>query len=576
MKKLVLLFLFILLTITYAQDPVSISIENKPNNTAIGSLALVSGNGIYVNSFEVKVKKETTPTSGGFYNYKDGVTFLTTTSQFKILDWTGKTETGSWSTDGKKYTHTITNSAWQKETYKISLQLFNKNGNVGSPFILESAKFSAKELSAVYTAEGCTVAKDSTTGTKWKSEAKIKFTTPLEKPAYTLNKSSDADSLLLSILDSSNKVVLKFKYAISWADPKTFGININASLSTPANGTFINPPEKFTTTIELKNDNGDLLKLTETSTNKVEKLNVWIAGPKQSYQRIAPYTDIKLIDAYALKTVTGFDPNKNTYEVSLHDSLNLTPGTYTMLIRAKRKGYGPELEKYILKDFQVKQATPTVNPLESMYENCISCHNSMNKPLVKHNANDVKLCVVCHNNSLTGKELVTFGHKIHSGKGILACSSCHKSNVGLSNVKKLACITCHTALPTTGVDHTNFTDATCNGCHGSGGLSPINAHAKLTSVKKDDVIPTKTYLSQNYPNPFNPSTTISFSLSKTENVKLEIFNMLGEQIATLVNSKLQAGNYKINWNSGNQPSGIYIYRLQTNSYSQSRKMILMR
>jgi len=87
----------------------------------------------------------------------------------------------------------------------------------------------------------------------------------------------------------------------------------------------------------------------------------------------------------------------------------------------------------------------------------------------------------------------------------------------------------------------------------------------------------KTYaLEQNYPNPFNPSTSILFSIPEQSFVSLEIFNSLGEKVSTLVSDELNAGNYKYEWNAATLSSGIYLYRLRTPQYSETKKMILLR
>lgn len=83
-------------------------------------------------------------------------------------------------------------------------------------------------------------------------------------------------------------------------------------------------------------------------------------------------------------------------------------------------------------------------------------------------------------------------------------------------------------------------------------------------------------LDQNYPNPFNPSTTISYSLPTTDMVQLKIFNILGQEVTTLVNEEKPSGSYELNWDAVNLPSGVYIYRLQAGSFVQTRKMILMK
>jgi Secretion system C-terminal sorting domain len=88
-------------------------------------------------------------------------------------------------------------------------------------------------------------------------------------------------------------------------------------------------------------------------------------------------------------------------------------------------------------------------------------------------------------------------------------------------------------------------------------------------------------LNQNYPNPFNPATTITFQIPKTANVKLEIFNLLGEKINTLVDAELNAGNHSTTWNGkniegGSVASGIYFYRIHTGEFYDTKKMVYLR
>jgi len=83
-------------------------------------------------------------------------------------------------------------------------------------------------------------------------------------------------------------------------------------------------------------------------------------------------------------------------------------------------------------------------------------------------------------------------------------------------------------------------------------------------------------LSQNYPNPFNPSTTISFSLPQSGNVKLTVYNLLGEQVAELVNEFREAGVHTINFTASNFNSGLYIYKIEASDFVQARKMTLIK
>jgi hypothetical protein len=83
-------------------------------------------------------------------------------------------------------------------------------------------------------------------------------------------------------------------------------------------------------------------------------------------------------------------------------------------------------------------------------------------------------------------------------------------------------------------------------------------------------------LDQNYPNPFNPTTIINFHLSSRSTVVLTIFNLLGETVAVLDNETLPAGDYTRQWNAVGIPSGVYFYRLQTNSYTETKKLVLLK
>jgi len=89
-------------------------------------------------------------------------------------------------------------------------------------------------------------------------------------------------------------------------------------------------------------------------------------------------------------------------------------------------------------------------------------------------------------------------------------------------------------------------------------------------------IPEKFVLHQNYPNPFNPSTNIEFSLPKSGNVKLTIFDALGKEVAVIVNDNLKAGIYKADWHASAFPSGIYFYKLVAKDFVQTKKMILIK
>jgi hypothetical protein len=89
-------------------------------------------------------------------------------------------------------------------------------------------------------------------------------------------------------------------------------------------------------------------------------------------------------------------------------------------------------------------------------------------------------------------------------------------------------------------------------------------------------IPTSFSLAQNFPNPFNPTTTIQFSLPKSGDITLKIYNLLGEEVKTLVDEFREAGKHSVQFNANNRASGIYFYRIQSGSFVETKKMILLR
>ncbi len=103
-----------------------------------------------------------------------------------------------------------------------------------------------------------------------------------------------------------------------------------------------------------------------------------------------------------------------------------------------------------------------------------------------------------------------------------------------------------------------------------GGGAPIGISPISTEVPKDFV------LEQNYPNPFNPVTNINFSIPKAGFTSIRIYDIMGRLVHTLFETQLAPGSYKADWDASQMPSGIYIYRIESGNYTQSRKMILIK
>jgi hypothetical protein len=88
-------------------------------------------------------------------------------------------------------------------------------------------------------------------------------------------------------------------------------------------------------------------------------------------------------------------------------------------------------------------------------------------------------------------------------------------------------------------------------------------------------VPKEFKLEQNYPNPFNPTTNIKFQISKSGFVKMVVYDILGREIATLVNESLSPGTYEVEWDATIYPSGVYYYKLAATNYTETRKMVLI-
>jgi len=111
-------------------------------------------------------------------------------------------------------------------------------------------------------------------------------------------------------------------------------------------------------------------------------------------------------------------------------------------------------------------------------------------------------------------------------------------------------------------------------------FSIMGLETKLTdevvSVKNEEPVLQSFILEQNYPNPFNPSTTIRYSIPTSEFVTLKVYDVLGNEIATLVNEEKPIGSFEVNFNAVELSSGIYFYKLQVGSFIETKKMILLK
>ena len=112
---------------------------------------------------------------------------------------------------------------------------------------------------------------------------------------------------------------------------------------------------------------------------------------------------------------------------------------------------------------------------------------------------------------------------------------------------------------------------------GGGGVwrRPLSEMTSAVEMGSTD-LPPHFSLGQNYPNPFNPMTTISFSLPSKSFVSLKVFDVIGRKVATIVSEELSAGNHSRKWNAANITSGMYFYVLNAGSFSETKKLVLLR
>ena len=115
---------------------------------------------------------------------------------------------------------------------------------------------------------------------------------------------------------------------------------------------------------------------------------------------------------------------------------------------------------------------------------------------------------------------------------------------------------------------------TLKGCIINGVLYGDTSMTGIQQISSE--VPDEYKLFQNYPNPFNPVTNIKFDIPRSSHVKLIIYDALGREVTTLVNEKLTAGSYETSWDGSSFPSGVYFYKLETDNFTNTRKMVLIK
>ena len=110
-----------------------------------------------------------------------------------------------------------------------------------------------------------------------------------------------------------------------------------------------------------------------------------------------------------------------------------------------------------------------------------------------------------------------------------------------------------------------------------GGVWRRSLSEMITGIEnKQNNLPTSFSLQQNYPNPFNPITTINYSISQASFVTIKVYDVLGKEVATIVNGNKPVGNYSVEFDASKLVSGIYFYRLQAGNFTETKKLILIK
>jgi hypothetical protein len=147
--------------------------------------------------------------------------------------------------------------------------------------------------------------------------------------------------------------------------------------------------------------------------------------------------------------------------------------------------------------------------------------------------------------------------------------------------------TSYSYMGSTNPDITNYTDTTVDKNHiytyrvahmNQGRSNEATAYVPdiITSVKIKNVLPTEFLLEQNYPNPFNPTTIIKYQIPALSFVTLKVYDVLGNEIATLVNEEKPSGKYEVKFDATGLPSGVYFYKLQAGTFVKTKKMVLLK
>lgn len=289
------------------------------------------------------------------------------------------------------------------------------------------------------------------------------------------------------------------------------------------------------------------------------------------------------------ETVPGFNTNGPVLCASCHGSAAL--GTTGDTIEAKKLS------------FRIHDKHKFITPTNSI-NTCYKCHPGPNTQCFRDvmNTNFSMTCQNCHGTMQTVANSIQQGRRPWLDEPSCGASGCHGSNYSeepgkLFRLSKghggLFCSSCHGsphAIVPSRVSNDNLQNLRLQGhigtlndcmvCHSIPPTGPGPHGIMYSGISNlSNEIPAVFKLYQNYPNPFNPATKIKFDIrakSGREQVVIKIYNVLGNEIATLVNEELVSGTYEAEWNAENFSSGTYFCKIRAGNYTETKRMVLMK
>jgi len=242
-----------------------------------------------------------------------------------------------------------------------------------------------------------------------------------------------------------------------------YATGLNASIRTNyPDGNYFFTDEPISVMLTMWDDNGDPLYADEAATNGLEIVELWLAGPKQDYFAVEPYSRRIIVDpenGYVCDhDLEGSRGEYMMYDQEYPDLL----GTYSIIFKCQRQVDGNTITVYPRVDYLLGQNRPTSSQA-ARYLSCSTCHLSYGR----HGNSNIDDCLLCHSNDRPWAFSSTM-HNLHTSDN---CLLCHRAGGGIGNYSATACYTCHT-MPGS---HSSYEDSDCSNCH-SGGFSVYSRH----------------------------------------------------------------------------------------------------